>query len=93
MKIDTIAIKKAANAIRAIDHDLRRKILEALHENQAMTVKEIQEKWSLHQSETSQHLAILRNCRYVITERKGKNVYYSIDYSNLNIAIKLFESF
>lgn len=56
----------------------RYRILEALM-NGSKTVGELVKKVKLSQSLVSQHLKTLRECDLVNSERKGKEVYYSIN--------------
>lgn len=77
-KIDSLATKKAAMILRAINHKLRLEVLKLLEEAGKMTVTEIYVKLRLEQSVASQHLAILRMAGFVITIREGKNIFYSV---------------
>lgn len=79
IKIDYIAVKKAAMVLRAINHKLRQQIIKLLEEHKKMTVTEIYVKLRLEQSVASQHLAILRRAGIVITDREGKFIYYSLN--------------
>ncbi|MGN6166062.1 MAG: ArsR/SmtB family transcription factor [Flavisolibacter sp.] len=83
LPIETLQIKKGALVFRAINHPLRRQILEALHQNVRMTVTEIFIKLRLEQSVASQHLAILRRAAMVNTERQGKFIFYSVNYQRI----------
>jgi DNA-binding transcriptional ArsR family regulator len=79
IKIDYIAVKKAAMVLRAINHKLRQQIIKLLEEHKKMTVTEIYVKLRLEQSVASQHLAILRRAGIVVTDREGKFIYYSLN--------------
>ena len=81
--IEVIQIKKAALIFRAVNHPLRRQILQLLHQNGRMTVTEVFIKLRLEQSVASQHLAILRKAGFVLTERQGKFIFYSVNYQRL----------
>lgn len=83
LTVDYFQIKKAGAIIRAVNHKLRQDILQLLNENKRMTVTDIYVKLRLEQSVASQHLAILRTAGYVITEREGKNIYYTVNYDRL----------
>jgi DNA-binding transcriptional ArsR family regulator len=83
LPIESLQIKKAALIFRAINHPLRRQMLQLLHENARMTVTEIYIKLRLEQSVASQHLAILRKAGMVNTEREGKFIFYSVNYQRL----------
>lgn len=79
LKIDYIAVKKAAMILRAVNHKLRQQIIKLLDENNKMTVTDIYVKLRLEQSVASQHLAILRRAGVVKTTREGKFIYYSLN--------------
>jgi DNA-binding transcriptional ArsR family regulator len=81
--IEVIQIKKAALIFRAVNHPLRRQILQLLHQNGRMTVTEVFIKLRLEQSVASQHLAILRKAGFVLTERQGKFIFYSVNYQRI----------
>ena len=83
LPIEAIQVKKGALVFRAINHPLRRQMLQLLHENARMTVTEIFIKLRLEQSVASQHLAILRKAGMVSTERHGKFIFYSINYQRI----------
>jgi DNA-binding transcriptional ArsR family regulator len=83
LPIETIQVKKGALVFRAINHPLRRQMLQLLHENARMTVTEIFIKLRLEQSVASQHLAILRKAGMVSTERQGKFIFYSVNYQRI----------
>jgi DNA-binding transcriptional ArsR family regulator len=86
LQIDIVNIKKAALIFRAVNNKVRQQALFLLHENRRMTVTSIYEKLRLEQSAASQHLAILRKAGFVVTQREGKCIYYSVNY-------KRFENF
>jgi DNA-binding transcriptional ArsR family regulator len=83
LPIETLQIKKGALVFRAINHPLRRQMLELLHQNARMTVTEVFIKLRLEQSVASQHLAILRKAAMVNTERQGKFIFYSVNYQRI----------
>ena len=84
LRIDVIQLKKSALILRAVNHKLRQQIMKLIHQNGKMTVTEIYVKLRLEQSVASQHLAILRKAGFVITERDGKFIYYSVNYTRLS---------
>ena len=82
--IDYHNIKKAALVLRALNHKLRQQIIKTIHENKRLTVTQLYVKLRLEQSVASQHLAILRKAGIVITEREGKFIYYTINFSRIS---------
>jgi ArsR family transcriptional regulator len=67
------------------------KRLMMLHELRSgpKTVGELAEALGLKQSNTSQHLAVLRKAGLVATERQGNAVYYSLDNPRIAAACDL----
>ena len=83
LKIDAIQLKKAALVYRAVNHKLRQQIIKFINQHGKITVTQIYVKLRLEQSVASQHLAILRKAGFVITERDGKFIYYSVNHNRL----------
>jgi DNA-binding transcriptional ArsR family regulator len=82
--IDTMSTRKAALIFRAINHPLRQQMLKVIHRKREMTVTELYIILRLEQSVASQHLAILRKAGMVSTERRAKNIFYSVNYKQLD---------
>jgi len=82
--IDDKAIKQASLTYRAINHSVRLKIIEIIHKATTINVTPIIEKLKLEQPVVSAHLKILRDAEIVTTERKGRSVYYSINYKQVD---------
>ena len=91
IKLDYIAVKKAAMVLRAINHKLRQQMIRLLEDHKKMTVTEIYVKLRLEQSVASQHLAILRRAGIVITERDGKFIHYTINKGRIAEVAKFVE--
>src|SRR3990167_7592820 len=70
-------IEQAAQAIKAIAHPLRLKILCVLGDRE-ISVQDIVEQVGTSQSNISQHLAILRAKGVLVTRRDANRVYYRI---------------
>jgi DNA-binding transcriptional ArsR family regulator len=73
-----IPLKILAYAVKAYNHPLRLKILNAL-QHTPLTVKDLYIKFRLEQSVASQHLAILRKADLVKTEPRGKYIMYELN--------------
>jgi DNA-binding transcriptional ArsR family regulator len=90
---DTFEIKRMALILRAVNHKLRKQILDTFKENGRMTVTELYVRLRLEQSVASQHLAILRKAGMVKTEREGKFIYYDVNkpvITFLNTSVKKY---
>jgi DNA-binding transcriptional ArsR family regulator len=83
LELETADMKKAALILRAINHNLRQKILLFIHKQGKTNVSFIYQKLRIEQSVTSQHLAVLRKAGFVSTEREGQNIYYTVNYSRI----------
>lgn len=70
-------IQQAAQAIKAIAHPLRLKILCVLGD-QEVSVQDIVEQVGTSQSNISQHLAILRDKGVLATRKDANRVFYRI---------------
>lgn len=75
--VDLRMIKRASLTLRALNHPLRRKLIELMEQNPGITVTELYRKLKIEQSVASQHLAILRRAAVAITKREGKKILYS----------------
>lgn len=84
-------LQDAALAVRAINHPLRKKLIDLLEENGEMVVTDIYVKLRTEQSVASQHLAILRNAGFVTTRRDGKFIHYTLDKDRFKHSAKLIE--
>lgn len=91
IKLDYLHLKKASLVLRAMNHKLRQQIIKMLDENQRLTVTEIYVKLRLEQSVASQHLAILRRAGIVVTQRDGKFIYYTVNYTRVSEIMKFVE--
>ena len=70
-------IQQAAEAMKAIAHPLRLKILCVLGD-QEVSVQDIVDQVGTSQSNISQHLAILRDKNVLATRKDANRVYYRI---------------
>lgn len=83
--------RNATLMARAYDHKLRKQIIQLLLQEGEMDVTSIythrkfrdQRGLYLEQSQTSQHLAILRNAGLVVSTVDGKRRLYSVNRENL----------
>ena len=91
IKLEYITLKKAVMTLRAINHPLRKEIIELVEEKKQVTVTEIYIKMRLEQSVASQHLAILRRAEVLKTKRDGKFIYYSVNAKRIDEITALVE--
>lgn len=89
VSIDYGNLRSAVLALRAVNHELRRKIIDLLGEVDQLTVTQIYVQLRLEQSVASQHLAILRKAEIVHAVRSGKFIHYSLNKDRLVQIAKL----
>ncbi|MFE6996103.1 ArsR/SmtB family transcription factor [Microbacterium sp. NPDC057659] len=69
-----------AGLFKGLAHPIRIRILEALSAAPEASVSELLDDTGLEASHVSQHLAVLRRNRLVVSERRGSLVYYRLAY-------------
>ena len=79
--------KLHAEMCKIFSNPTRLEILNLLRDKE-MSVTELIEKTKLSQANISQHLSIMKSKDIVISNRKGKNIYYKITNSKI---IKAFD--
>ncbi len=76
--IDMDKLRKAVLVLRALNHDLRRRIIDLLYAEGHLTVTDIFVALRIEQSVASQHLAVLRKADIVVPKRDGKFIFYEV---------------
>lgn len=76
-------IKEILSLFRALNHNLRNKILELVYEEKDITIHEIYTRLTIEHSLASQHLAILRKSNLIKSQRRGSLVLYTINHKKL----------
>ncbi|MDA4895085.1 MULTISPECIES: ArsR/SmtB family transcription factor [Microbacterium] len=69
-----------AGLFKGLAHPIRIRILEVLSAAAEVSVSELLDVIDLEASHVSQHLAVLRRNRLVVSERRGSLVYYRLAY-------------
>lgn len=67
-----------AGLFKGLSHPFRVRVLELLADGEEHTAGELQEATGLEASHLSQHLAVLRRNRLVVSERRGSHVHYRL---------------
>jgi DNA-binding transcriptional ArsR family regulator len=93
VSINNEKLEISSEALRAMAHPLRMKILEFIDQNGTINVNRIYNTLNLEQSITSQHLRILRLAGLVDTNREGKFIHYSLNYDKIGGAVSAINSF
>ncbi len=81
--LDYAELRKGVLVLRALNHKFRQKIVNFLHKKGSSSVSAIHKGLKVEQSVASQHLGVLRREGILIRERRGKFMYYSLNYDRL----------
>ena len=76
---DEASLKAAVALFDAVAHPTRLLVLLALERRGPLSVTELQELAGIEQSAMSHQLRLLREARLVRDERRGRQVFYSLD--------------
>lgn len=76
--LSSAAVGNAAEMLRTLAHPMRLRIIDLLNTARELPVCEITDYLSIAQSATSQHLNHMRRVGLLKTERRGKEVWYSL---------------
>ncbi|MBN8832059.1 MAG: helix-turn-helix transcriptional regulator [Sphingomonadales bacterium] len=77
-RISEEGLARLAELLRALAHDLRLRLIDALRVRGELSVGELEAETGIAQPTLSQQLAILRKADLVRTRKAAKQVYYSI---------------
>lgn len=80
------------DTFKALSDGTRREILRLLR-NGDLTAGEIAEKFSISKPSISHHLSILKHAGLVVDEKKGQNIYYSLNTSVMEEVLRWFTNF
>jgi DNA-binding transcriptional ArsR family regulator len=92
IRLEYPSLRKVLLVLRAVNHPLRKQIMEMLAGVESMIVTNLHIQLKKEQSIVSQHLAVLRRAGVLLTKRSGKFIYYSINRNRLNDIENLVEN-
>ncbi|HEC13554.1 MAG TPA: transcriptional regulator [Acidiferrobacteraceae bacterium] len=72
---------KFARFFAALGDTYRQQIVLIFEPNEELCVNEIANMFSLSRPAISHHLKVLRDAQLLVCEKRGKEVYYSVNYS------------
>ena len=85
--LDAAQLERAAGMLKAIAHPMRIAILSFLEDGKKLTVTEIHQLLNIEQSTTSHHLGILKDKGVLVSQREGKNTFYSLKHDSLQTIV------
>ncbi|MBL4668116.1 MAG: helix-turn-helix transcriptional regulator [Flavobacteriales bacterium] len=77
-------LETAAEMLKAIAHPIRIAIVGMLDNKKKLNVTQIHKTLKIEQAVASHHLSILKNKGVLLSERSGKNSYYSLKHQRLS---------
>ena len=80
------------SVFKALSDPSRRKILQMLREKD-LTAGEIADSFNISKPSISHHLNLLKQANLVIDERKGQNIYYSLNVTVFQELLGFFLNF
>jgi len=80
----------AAECLRTLAHPHRLRIVQMLLQGQ-FTVGELAEACSLPSAMTSEHLRLMQRCGFLSSEKKGRQVFYSVAEPHLKNILNCIE--
>jgi len=86
-------LEEKSELLKTMGHPLRLSIVELLSNNPKMSVTEIYTELEIEQAVASHHLRIMKNGGVVISEKDGKNSFYSLTHDNIKIIYESIFSF
>jgi DNA-binding transcriptional ArsR family regulator len=76
--------EKLAGTFKLLSVEARIRIVQVLKRRAMCCVTELTSQLGITPSATSQHLRVLRDARLVKFQKRGFNVYYSLDIQNID---------
>jgi DNA-binding transcriptional ArsR family regulator len=77
--VDYAAIKKAALTLRAINHPMRKKLIELIESQDRANVTSLYKKLRMEQSVCSSQLGIMRRAKVLNATREGREIFYTVN--------------
>ena len=93
INLNSESLNTAASMLKVLGHPIRISIIELLDDATKMSVTEIFKALKIEQAIASHHLNTLKNKRILMSERVGKNTYYSVSDPNLISAVNSVRSY
>lgn len=84
---------KFAQFFSALGDPTRQKILLVFEPNEELCVNEIARLFNLSRPAISHHLKVLRNAELLLCEKRGKEVYYRVNYRYCAEVLQLAHGF
>ncbi|RAP34188.1 transcriptional regulator [Candidatus Marinamargulisbacteria bacterium SCGC AG-439-L15] len=85
--------EKFIKFFKALSNEDRLQIIKLLHKNKELCAQEVEKHFYLEQSTTSHHLNTLKRAKITKSRKKGRHIFYSVDYENLKLILGECEDF
>lgn len=77
-QLDFESLTEAAECLKILAHPSRLQIVQLLLTGKRLSVNEIAKACDLAQPTTSDHLKLMQRCGFLVNEREGRTIYYTI---------------
>lgn len=91
VSLDFNVLKRAQLTLRAVNHPLRKEILQIIDQKKKITVTELYTRLRIEQSLASQQLGLLRKAGVIEATRDGKYIYYSVNTKRIGEIARFVE--
>lgn len=81
---------KFIKLFKALANEDRIEIIKLLKKHDEMCAQEVEKHFYLEQSTTSHHLNTLKRAGITKSRKKGRNIFYSVDYDSFSDILKDF---
>ena len=92
VELDFNSLKRVQLTLRAVNHPLRKEMLQIIEQRKKITVTELYTRLRIEQSLASQQLGLLRKAGALETTRDGKFIYYSVNTKRLSEIARFVEA-
>lgn len=89
--LELSVLKRALLTLRAVNHPLRKEMLQMIEQKKKVTVTELYTRLRIEQSLASQQLGLLRKAGAIVATRDGKFIYYSINQKRVHEIAKFVD--
>jgi ArsR family transcriptional regulator len=79
-----LCTEKMINFFKAGGDEHRQRILSLICKYRSLNANQILEHLEIAQPTLSHHLKVLREAEFVVTEKRGKEVFYSLNRQNIS---------
>lgn len=81
--LDYGRLRIAVSILGAVNHRLRQRIVDLLQTEENMTIEVLSSYLKMEEHDVRNHIHILQRAKVIISEKRGKKIYYRANYMRL----------